>query len=121
MTFVDDGATALGLIRANVAKMRRPLLVMAGGADRTVALRSVVDYGARLRALGRPVTLLVEPGGGHSPVAPLAREAYLFAMDTMLQRHLGGPPPEAPGPRLREYLRANLRIAGPEFEAFATK
>lgn len=107
--------------QANVAKMRRPLLVMAGGADRTVALRSVVDYGARLRALGRPVTLLVEPGGGHSPVAPLAREAYLFAMDTMLQRHLGGPPPEPPGPRLREYLRANLRIAGPEFEAFATK
>lgn len=107
--------------QANVAKMRRPLLLMAGGADRTVALRSVIDYGARLRALGRPVTLLVEPGGGHSPVAPLAREAYLFAMDTMLQRHLGGPPPEPPGPRLREYLRANLRIAGPEFEAFATK
>ena len=107
--------------QANVAQMRRPLLVMAGGADRTVALRSVVDYGARLRARGRPVTLLVEPDGGHSPVAPLAREAYLFGMETMLHAHLGGTSPEPPGPRLREYLRANLRIAGPEFEAFARK
>ena len=107
--------------QANVAKMRRPLLLMAGGADRTVALRSVVDYGARLRALGRPVTLLVEPGGGHSPLAPLAREAYLFGMETMLHAHLGGASPEPPGPRLREYLRANLRIAGPEFKAFAAK
>ncbi len=107
--------------QANVAKMRRPLLLMAGGADRTVALRSVVDYGARLRARGRPVTLLVEPGGGHSPLAPLAREAYLFGMETMLHAHLGGTSPEPPGPRLREYLRANLRIAGPEFKAFATK
>lgn len=99
----------------NVARMQRPLLIMAGGADRTVALRSVTDYVARLQRLQRPVSLLVEPGGGHSPVDPIPREAYLFAMETMLQRHLGGPLPEPPGPRLRAYLRANLRRAGPEF------
>ena len=106
---------------ANAAKMRRPLLVMAGGADRTVAIREVTNYVATLKAAGRPVTLLVEPGGGHSPVAPIPREAYLFAMETMLQRHLGGPVPEPAGPRLRGWLRENLRLAGPEFEALARK
>ena len=105
----------------NAAKMQRPLLVMAGGADRTVAIRSVIDYVATLKTLGNPVTLLVEPNGGHSPVDPVPREAYLFAMETMLQRHLGGAPPEPPGQRLRAYLRENLRLAGPEFTTFAGK
>ena len=107
--------------QANAIMMQRPLLIMAGGADRTVALREVVSYSATLKSLGRPLTLLVEPGGGHSPVDPVPREAYLFAMETMLQRHLGGPVPEAPGQRLRAYLRENLRLAGPEFRAFAKK
>jgi len=107
--------------RVNAAKMRRPLLIIAGGADRTVAIREVLNYSATLKSLGRPVTLLVEPGGGHSPVEPVPREAYLFAMETMLQRHLGGPVPEVPGQRLRAYLRENLRLAGPEFTAFAKK
>ncbi len=105
----------------NAPKMRRPLLVMAGGADRTVAIRSVTDYVATLKTLGHPVTLLVEPNGGHSPVDPVPREAYLFAMETMLQQHLGGPPPEPPGQRLRAYLRENLRLAGPEFGALAKR
>lgn len=104
---------------ANAAKMHRPLLVMAGGADRTVAIRGVVDYVATLKTLRRPVTLLVEPGGGHSPVELVPREAYLFGMETMLQAHLGGPVPEPPGQRLRAYLRENLRAAGPEFAKYA--
>ena len=107
--------------QTNAAKMRRPLLIMAGGADRTVAIREVIHYSAKLKSLGRPVTLLVEPGGGHSPVDPIPREAYLFTMETMLQRHLGGPVPQTPGQRLRAYLRENLRLAGPEFAAFAKK
>lgn len=107
--------------RTNASKMRRPLLIIAGGADRTVAIREVANYSATLKALGRPLTLLVEPNGGHSPVDPVPREAYLFAMETMLQRHLGGPLPEPPGQRLRAYLRENLRLAGPEFKAFAKK
>ncbi len=106
---------------ANAALMHRPLLIMAGGADRTVAIREVTHYVATLKAAGRPATFLVEPDGGHSPVAPVPREAYLFAMETMLQRHLGGPAPEPPGQRLRAYLRQNLRLAGPEFAAWASK
>lgn len=105
----------------NAAKMHRPLLVIAGGADRTVAIREVVNYAATLQAAKRPMTLLVEPNGGHSPVDPVPREAYLFAMETMLQRHLGGAAPEPPGQRLRAYLRQNLRVAGPEFARYAQK
>jgi len=101
--------------QAHADGMHRPLLLLAGGADRTVPIRAVTHYAATLRSLGTPVTLLVEPGGGHSPVGPIPREAYLFAMELMLQRHLGGQPPEPPGSRLRAYLRENLRLAGPEF------
>ncbi len=107
--------------QVNAAQMRRPLLIIAGGADRTVAIKEVINYSATLKALGRPLTLLVEPGGGHSPVDPIPREAYLFATETMLQRHLGGPAPEPPGQRLRTYLRENLRLAGPEFKEFSAR
>jgi dipeptidyl aminopeptidase/acylaminoacyl peptidase len=106
---------------ANAARMRRPLLVMAGGADRTVAARGVIDYAARLKRLGRPVSLYVEPGGGHSPVAPLPREAYAWLMVRMLHAHLGGGAPDAPGAALRAYLRENLRLAGPEFADLASR
>jgi dipeptidyl aminopeptidase/acylaminoacyl peptidase len=102
---------------ANVARVRRPLLVMAGGADRTVAARGVIDYVARLRRLAKPVSLYVEPNGGHSPVAPVPREAYAYLMVEMLHAHLGGAEPDAPGAELRAYLRKNLRLAGPEFAA----
>ncbi len=106
---------------ANTARMRRPLLVMAGGADRTVAARGVIDYVARLRRSGKPVSLYVEPNGGHSPVAPVPREAYAYLMVQMLHAHLGGAEPEAPGAELRAYLRKNLRLAGPEFAALGKR
>ena len=105
----------------NAQRMQRPLLIIAGGADRTVAIREVVTYTATLKAAKRPVSLLVEPNGGHSPTDPVPREAYLYGMEAMLQKHLGGAPPEPPGQRLRAYLRENLRQAGPEFREFAGK
>ncbi|MFC7301454.1 prolyl oligopeptidase family serine peptidase [Cognatiluteimonas weifangensis] len=102
---------------ANASRMRRPLLVMAGGADRTVAARGVIDYVARLKQLGKQASLYVEPGGGHSPVAPVPRAAYAYLMLAMLHAHLGGDAPEAPDAELRAYLRKNLRLAGSEFAA----
>ena len=107
--------------QVNAAKMQRPLLIITGGADRTVAIREVINYSATLKSFGRPLSLLVEPGGGHSPVEQVPREAYLFGIETMLQKHLGGAVPEAPGQRLRAYLRENLRLAGLEFKEFAGK
>lgn len=106
---------------ANAARMARPLLVMAGGADRTVAARGVIDYVARLQRLRKPVSLYVEPAGGHSPVAPVPREAYAWLMLQMLHAHLGGAAPDAPGSALRAWLRANLRLAGPEFEVLGKR
>jgi hypothetical protein len=99
--------------------MRRPLLVIAGGADRTVAIREVTAYVARLKTLGRPESLLVEANGGHSPIEPIPREAYLYAMEAMLHRHLGGGAPEEPGSSLRQYLRQSFRLPGTEFAEFA--
>ncbi|HET7126295.1 MAG TPA: alpha/beta fold hydrolase, partial [Lysobacter sp.] len=101
---------------ANASLMRRPLLVMAGGADRTVAARGVIDYAARLKQAGKPVSLYIEPNGGHSPMAPVPRKAYAYLMLRMLHAHLGGAAPDAPDPALRDYLRDNLRLAGPELE-----
>jgi hypothetical protein len=105
---------------ANAPLMRRPLLVMAGGADRTVAVRGVIDYVARLQRLAKPVSLYVEPDGGHSPVAPVPREAYAYLMLDMLHAHLGGAAPDPPGAALRAYLRGNLRLAGSEFADLAS-
>ncbi len=107
--------------RANASLMRRPMLIVAGGSDRTVAIREVIAYAAVLKAAKRPLNLLIEPNGGHSPVDTVPREAYLFGMETMLQKHLGGPAPEPPDQRLRAYLRENLRAAGPELAPFAKK
>jgi len=98
----------------NAGQLRRPLLVLAGGADRVVAIREVVHYAATLRALGKPVSLFVEPGGGHSPSSPLALDAYAYLTEAMLHAHLGGAAPELPGTRLRAYLDGNLRLAGQE-------
>lgn len=105
----------------NAARMRRPLLILAGGADRVVAIREVANYAARLRLQGKPVSLYVEPGGGHSPTARLPIDAYAFLMLRMLHVHLGGRAPEAPGPDLLAWLRDNLRLAGPEFDGLGRK
>ncbi len=104
---------------ANAGKVGSPLLLLAGGADRVVAIREVIHYAAQLRRLGKPVSLYVEPGGGHSPTKPLPREAYVYLVEAMLHAHLGGAKPDAPGAVLRAYLQKNMRLAGPEFAAFA--
>lgn len=94
----------------NAGKLRRPLLLLAGGEDRTVPFREVVHYAAVLRQLGKDVSLYVEPNGGHSPTEPLPREAYVYLMEAMLHRYLGGAKPEPPSPALHDYLKPALRI-----------
>ena len=95
--------------QANVAKMRRPLLVMAVAP---IAPRAAV--GGRLRrtparSAGRSPCW--SNLGGTPPVAACSRgRPILFAMDTMLQRHLGGPPPELPA-RACANICGRTRIA----------
>lgn len=101
---------------ANAGKLRRPLLLLAGGEDRTVPIREVINYAAHLRRLGKDVSLYVEPQGGHSPTEPLPREAYVYLMESMLHRHLGGRKPDAPSAALRGYLQKSLKLTGRDIE-----
>ena len=102
---------------ANAAKLRRPLLILAGGADRVVAIREVIHYAAQLKRHGKDVSLYVDAQGGHSPGATLPREAYLYLTEAMLHRELRGAAPEPPGAELREHLRRSMRLTGPGLKA----
>jgi dipeptidyl aminopeptidase/acylaminoacyl peptidase len=104
---------------ANAHRLRRPALLLAGGADRTVAIREVIHYAAVLRRLDKDVSLYVEPQGGHSPIDPLPREAYVYLMEAMLHRELGGAPPEPATRTLQDYVRRNLRLGGRGLQALA--
>jgi dipeptidyl aminopeptidase/acylaminoacyl peptidase len=101
---------------AHAREMNRPLLLYAGGEDRRVAIRGVLGYAARLKQLGKDVSLLVDADAGHSNADPVAREAQLYLIVLMLHRHLGGAAPEPLDPVLREYLARSLRIAGSDLQ-----
>jgi len=102
---------------AHARQMNRPLLLYAGGEDRRVAIRGVTGYAARLKQLGKDVSLLVDAEAGHSNADPVAREAELYLIVLMLHRHLGGAAPEPPDPAMRGYLARSLRIAGSDLRA----
>jgi len=112
---LDDSAAMARLSAqsplANARQLTRPVLLMAGGRDQRVAIRSVVHYAAMLRSLGKPVSLYIDPEAGHGLDDPRSREAYFYLMETMLHRHLRGARPTPPGTELREQLRRNLRLA----------
>ncbi|HET6431557.1 S9 family peptidase [Dyella sp.] len=102
---------------AHARQMNRPLLLYAGGEDRRVAIRGVTGYAARLKQLGKDVSLLVDADAGHSNADPVAREAQLYLIVLMLHRHLGGDAPEPPDPEMRRYLARSLRMAGSDLRA----
>ena len=101
---------------ANVARMQRPLLMLAGGEDDRVPIRGVTDYAARLKLLGRDVSLFVDAEAGHNLVDPRTREAYIYLEQAMLHRHLGGIAPEPASKELKAHLKRNLRLAGPSLK-----
>jgi len=104
---------------ANVARMRRPLLLLAGGEDDRVPIRGVTDYAARLQLLGRDVSLFVDADAGHNLVDPRTREAYIFLEESLLHRYLGGAAPEPADAQLRAHLKRNLRLVGPSLQSLA--
>jgi dipeptidyl aminopeptidase/acylaminoacyl peptidase len=101
---------------ANVSRMQRPLLMLAGGEDDRVPIRGVTDYAARLKLLGRDVSLFVDAEAGHNLVDPRTREAYVYLEEQMLHRHLGGIAPEPASAELRAHLKRNLRLVGPSLK-----
>jgi dipeptidyl aminopeptidase/acylaminoacyl peptidase len=101
---------------ANVARMRRPLLLLAGGEDDRVPIRGVTDYAARLKLLGRDVSLFVDADAGHNIADPRTREAYIFLEETLLHRYLGGAEAEPADAELRAHIKRNLRLVGPSLK-----
>jgi dipeptidyl aminopeptidase/acylaminoacyl peptidase len=100
----------------NAQRLRRPLLIFAGGADPTVPLRSITHYVASLRMKNRPVTLVVDPDSRHSPEAGLAMEGYLWTMETQLHAVLGGRDIEPAGARLKTWLKTRIRNPALKFD-----
>lgn len=94
------------------AQLRAPLLVIAGARDELVEVEAVADYVARLQAMGKPVSVLVDPDEGHNPRNPLARRAQMHLLLRMLHRYLGAPPPPAADAELARYLSRTLRAGG---------
>lgn len=95
---------------AHAPRLTRPVLLFAGGEDRRVALRGVVEYAAQLKRLGKDVALYVDPDAGHALEDPVAREAWLYLVEQMLHRHLGGPAPVPPDAEVARYLARSARI-----------
>ncbi|MDT9600767.1 S9 family peptidase [Sphingosinicella rhizophila] len=96
---------------ANAARMRRPLLIVGGGADRNVPIRSIIDYAARLNMLGRDISLFVDPAAEHRIDGRGPEEQYLFMLGRMLGAHLGGAREEMLSCDLGKSLRQGLRLA----------
>ena len=95
---------------ANADRLRRPVLIIAGGQDRSVPLRSIVDYSARLKSLGRRVTVFVDPKSGHRVEDAQVQEQYLYLVSRMLHDHLGGAAEPAPDTRTALKIRRKLRV-----------
>jgi dienelactone hydrolase len=94
---------------ANAAALARPVLVLAGGEDERVPIRGVTHYVARLRTLGKDVTLFVDADANHAIADEKTREAYYFLMETLLHETLGGAEPEPPDAALQAHLTRHLR------------
>lgn len=106
---------------AQLARLRRPVLLVAGGEDRRVGIAGVVEYAARLKLAGKDVSLFVDDDAGHVNRTPLARESNLYLLEAMLHRHLGGPAPAPPDGALRGYLAGSQRLCGPTLVALCPR
>ena len=98
----ESPLTALGTLRA-------PAYIWAGALDDHVPLKSIVNYAGEARRLGKPLALLIDPEGGHTPESALGAEAWLYLVELAAHRHLGGGL-SAVSPELQAFLRRNVRI-----------
>ena len=100
---------------ANAARLRRPVLIVAGGQDERVPIRGVTHYAATLRTLGKDATLFVDQEADHGVAGELSREAWFYLMEALLHRRLGGPAPAPPSGALQRHLDQHLRLRGSDF------
>jgi dipeptidyl aminopeptidase/acylaminoacyl peptidase len=100
---------------AHASALSRPVLLLSGGDDERVPIRSVLHYAAALQSHGKDVSLLVDADARHSVSNPRTKEAYLYVIERMLHRRLGGAAPAAPDAGLRATLAKDMRLKGTDF------
>jgi dipeptidyl aminopeptidase/acylaminoacyl peptidase len=88
--------------------VQAPVYIWAGARDDHVPLKSIVSYVGEARRLGRTITVLIDPDGGHGPTTLLGTDASLYMIELAAHRHFGGALSWV-SPELREFLRRNLR------------
>jgi len=98
---------------ANIDRLTRPVLIVAGGSDERVGIAGIIEYAARARLAGKDVTVLIDHGAGHRQRDDIAREANLYLVEAMLHRHLHMPAPEPLAADVLDYVRA-LRASPPQ-------
>jgi dipeptidyl aminopeptidase/acylaminoacyl peptidase len=101
-----------GAPAAHPEKIAAPLLILAGARDDKVDIAGVMQYAARLQALGKPVSLLVDPDEGHNPKKAIVRQAYVYLLGQLLHQHLGVTAPAAATPELTKYLEQSMKMRG---------
>lgn len=94
---------------ANAAALTRPVLILAGGEDERVPIRGVTHYAAKLRTLGKDLTLFIDGDAAHAIADEKTREAYYYLMERLLHETLGGAEPEPASPELQSHLTRHLR------------
>jgi dipeptidyl aminopeptidase/acylaminoacyl peptidase len=113
---VDDAALRARLTRESPAgaadHLRRPVVLFAGATDDRVSLRSVIHYAALLAALGKDVSLFVDPDAGHTLDGELLREALFYVTERALHRLIGTPAPAPPSLPLHDLVQSRLRLVG---------
>jgi dipeptidyl aminopeptidase/acylaminoacyl peptidase len=102
----------LGAPAAHPEKIEAPLLIIAGARDDKVDIAGVTRYASALQALGKPVSLLVDPDEGHNPKKAIVRLAYVYLLGQLLHQHLGLAAPPAPSPALAKYLAQSMKMQG---------
>ncbi|UGQ48832.1 S9 family peptidase [Massilia endophytica] len=95
---------------AHPERVQRPLVMLAGGKDKKVELKTITAYAEKLHSLGKPVTLLVDPDEGHNPRKPMTRDAYVYLLEQQLHKYFGTAAPSEPSEALRGYLKQNTRL-----------
>jgi dienelactone hydrolase len=75
---------------ATLRAVQAPAYIWAGAHDDRVPLKSVVHYVGEARRLDKPLSLLIDPDGGHGPESALGVEASLYLIELAAHRHLGG-------------------------------
>ena len=68
-----------------------------------------MNYVAEASRLGKPVSLLIDPEGGHGPQTAMGAEACLYLIELAAHRHFGGGLSTV-SPELQSFLRRNVRI-----------